>query len=267
VKDEAMPIASWGYAVFAATMVAIGILGLLRGDIIGIWDSVPKDFPVHGFLRYLSACIVLACGIGLFWRRTAAAAARVLLVYLLLWLVLFKVPVLIRGFAVEVSWESCSETVVIVAGAWAAYAWLAGEQDTKRRVGLAVGDRGVRVARTLYGLALIPFGLAHLSYLKQTASLVPAWLPSHAAWATLTGCTYIAAGLAVLTGVAARLAAVLSTTQMGLFTLLVWLPLVATNPRDPDQWSETVISWTLTAAGWVIADSYRGMAWLAVGKR
>jgi uncharacterized membrane protein len=262
-----MPIASWGYALFAATMVAIGILGLFRGDIVGIWDSVPKDFPAPQFLRYLSACVVLVCGIGLFWRRIAAAASRVLLVYLLLWLVLFKVPVLIRGFAVEVSWESCGETVVIVAGAWALYAWFASEQDKKRRVGLAAGDPGVRVARTLYGLALIPFGLAHLRYLKQTASLVPAWLPAHAAWATLTGCTYIAAGVAILIGIAARLAAVLSATQIGLFTLLVWLPLIATGPKDPDQWSETVISWTLTAAAWVIADTYHGMGWLAVGKR
>jgi uncharacterized membrane protein len=262
-----MPIASWGYAVFAATMVVIGILGFLRGDIVGIWDSVPKDFPVHQFLRYLSATIVLACGIGLFSRRTAAVAARVLLIYLLLWLVLFKVPVLIRGFAVEVSWESCSETVVIVAGAWALYAWLAGGQDSRRRVGLAAGDRGVRVARTLYGLALIPFGLAHLRYLKQTAGLVPAWLPAHAAWATFTGCTYIAAGVAVLIGIAARLAATLSASQMGVFTFLVWVPLIMANPKDPDQLSEAVISWTLTAAGWVIADSYRGMGWLAVGKR
>jgi uncharacterized membrane protein len=256
-----MRIASAGHAVFAAMMIALGVMGLVSGDFAPIWQPSPKALPAREFFTYVCAGISLACGLGLLWRRTAAPAARVLLVYLLLWLLLFRGLHIIAAPATQDSWSGAGETAVLVAAAWVLYAWFAGVSD-RQRVGFAVGSKGLRTATTLYGAALIPFGIAHFVFAKETASLVPAWLPLHLAWAYATGCAFIAAGLAIIAAVRARLAATLSALQIGLFTLLVWVPIVMRGSKDAFVWSETVISVTLSVSAWLVADSYRVMPWM-----
>lgn len=260
-----MRIASMGHALFASTMIALGILSLAKSDFSPIWQDAPKDFPARMVLVYFSALVTLASGIGLFWQRTAALAARVLLFSLLLWMLLFKARFIVLDPATEASYQSCGETAVIVAGAWVLYAWFAADWDN-RWLGFATGDKGVRIARVFYGLAMIAFGLSHFAYLQLTAPLVPDWLPWHVGWAYFTGGAYLAAGAAVLAGVRARLAAVLSAWQMGLFTLLVWLPAVLRGP-SAFQWSEFVVSWVLTVSAWVVADSYRRSSPRTLGRR
>ena len=248
-------VASVSRVVFAAVIIGLGVLSLINGDFAPIWQASLKNIPARELLVYLCAFIFLLSGIGLLWQGTAAIASRVLLIYLLLWLLLLRVVHIFLTPIAQDSWSGFGETAVIVAGAWVLYARFANDWDNQR-LGFAVGDKGLRIARTLYGIALIIFGIAHFNYLKDTATLVPSWLPWPIGWAFFFGCTFIAAGAAIIVGLCARLAAALSALQLGIFTLLVWVPVIAKH-HNVFQWSEFVISVAVTTGAWVVADSYR----------
>jgi uncharacterized membrane protein len=254
-----MRILGWGHALFAATLIGLGVYGLVTGHFGAIWGGVPKTLPGREILVYLCALISLACGAGLFWKRGATAAAGVLLVWLLAWMVLATGRSIWSAPLSVGSWENAAETAVLLAAAWTIFAGVAAGD---RRMGFAAGGRGLAIGRAIFGVALVVFGLAHFAYLELTAPLVPAWLPWHVFWAYFTGAAYIAAGLAVLARVLPRLAATLATAQIGLFTLLVWAPKLAAGSKDPSDWSEAVISWALTTGAWVVAESYRDARWL-----
>ena len=249
-----MRVVSAGHAVFAAVMIAIGIQGLVTGRVTAVWQPVPAGVPGREALEYLCALLSLTAGVGLIVRRTAAPAARVLLAALIVWLLAWRVRPLFVASLIEGTW-SFADALVMTAGAWVLFTWFATEWD-RRHLGFAASDPGVRVARVLYGIGLIPFGYAHFANVKGTAGLVPAWLPWHAGWAYATGGAFLAAGVAIIAGVYARLAAALSALQMGLFGLLVWVPILAAGSKNPFYWLEFATTCTLTAAGWVVADSY-----------
>ena len=253
--------ASSGHSVFSITMIGLGIVGLLYSNFVPVWNPVPASIPGRGIFVYLGPLISLASAIGLLVPRLAAIATRLLLTTLLLWLLLFRLPNFLLTSPFEACW-SVFPLAVMLAATWVLYVWFAADWD-RQHLSFVSGNNGLRIAHALYSFSLIFFGSAHFIDMKDTLSLIPNWLPGHAFWAYFTGGAFIAAGVAVLAGRCARLAAVLSAFQIGLFLLLVWLPIVAAGSKVPFQWSETILNAALLAAAWMVADSYQNTPWLA----
>jgi uncharacterized membrane protein len=107
----------------------------------------------------------------------------------------------------------------MLAATWVLYVRFAADWDRKH-FRFACSNDGLRVARVLYCLCLIFFGVVHFVDVKDTVSLIPHWLPGHLFWAYFTGGAFIAEGMATLIGFCARVAVKLSAFQLALF--LVW---------------------------------------------
>jgi uncharacterized membrane protein len=240
VEHTAVRIAGASQLAFAALLIALGVVGFALGVFSPIWQA-SRDLPGRDALVYICAAITLATGLGLVWQRTATIAAIVLCAALVWWFVTVRVRAVFHAPGAFGSWDSCAEGGVVIAAAWLVFA----------------RGASIHVARALYALCLISFGLGHFIYPDETAELVPTWLPVHLALAYVTGMAFVLAAGAMLVGVRAHLAAALSAAQIAVFTVLVWIPIVATGGANAFQWSEFGLSAALAVAGWVVADSYR----------
>ncbi|HEV8449551.1 MAG TPA: DoxX family membrane protein [Gemmatimonadaceae bacterium] len=239
---------------FAVALVGLAALTAVYGDFALQWQPVPAWVSDRRLLAYLSGALLFACGFALLTARASAIGARVFFFYALLWVLLLKVPKVAAAPLVEVNWLGLGEICVVLACSWTLFASLNDEpSDSAPR--FATGENGLRIARYLFAVALLPIGLSHFVYLPQTVAFVPSWLPYRTGWAYLGGAGHIAAGLGVLLGVMTELAATLEAAMIGVFTLLVWLPAAIANPASRLQWTGLVISGFIAAAAWVVAAS------------
>jgi uncharacterized membrane protein len=239
--------------LFAVGMIGLGILALVYGDFALVWQPVVLWIPGRTVLAYGSGLIMLLGGVGLLLRTTAAWSIRILLPYLIVWLLL-KLPALLAAPKMEAVWLGFGELAVLMAGGWVLFARLA-ELREGSSLRFATGEKGIRLARMLFAVSLIPIGLSHLVYVKETAELVPAWLPYRIGWAYLTGAGQIACGLGVLFSIFPRVAAWAEAGMISLFTLLVWGPAILAAPKTRLPWTAFFISWAIASAAWVVAQN------------
>ena len=250
--------------VLGVAMAGLGVLGLIHGDFALVWQRIPiAVLPGRTAIAYTCAALELLTGLGLLFRRTAGAASAILFPYSVLWLVLLKLPAVLAVPSMPATWLGFGEIAVLAAGCWILFILFAGGRE-RSRLRFLQGERGTRGARLLFAVSLPMIGLAHFVYGEQTAAMVPHWLPWRLGWAYLTGAGSIAAGLGVLFGVWARLAAALEAWMLLMFTLLVWGVGILGAPGERVQWTGFFISAAITAGAWAVAVSYRGVPWRAV---
>lgn len=235
---------------FIAGLIGLGVVALISGDFAMVWQPVPAWLPARTAVAYACGVLMLLIAGGLFIAATRAVAVKVLLPYLVLW-ALLKVPDVVTKPGIEASWLGLGELTLLLSGGWTLFARLSGTTQP----GWLTGDRGVRYARILFALSIIPIGLSHIVYVDATAGYVPHWLPYRTGWAYLTGAGQIASGLGLLFNVLPQIAAWAEAWQITLYTLLVWLPPLLFGPRTRLNWTAFFISWIFGAAAWAVAQN------------
>lgn len=229
--------------LFALGSILLGAVGIFFHDFAMQWQPVPAGFPIRTPLAYASGFVLVAGGVALLLPKGERAGAWLLTVFLGIWTVTLNLPAAIASYKSIGAWNSPAEIAFMTMGALA----LASSHAGSLRSVLA------RAARIVAGLAACVFGFAHFNYIDFTATMVPSWIPPNGVfWAWATGAGHLAAGLALVSGIQARLAATLLAGMMASFVILLHLPRVVAAPDQHVEWIMLGVSSMLAGAAWLV---------------
>ena len=220
-----------GRHIFGAAVLASGLVTL-------VWHTGPV------YLYALAAAQIIG-GICLQF-RTAARAGAMMIAAAYLALALLCVPLIVAHPSVYAAWGNFFYPFANVIGAAAAYALL---------TSMRISRSSLWIGCMLFGLCNISFAIEQVEFLARTASLVPRWIPpGQMFWAIATTAPFGLAGIALVIDRMTILATRLLAAMLWAFGLLVWVPLILSNPHTHSNWSEGTETVAIGAAAWLLAE-------------
>jgi|SRR5580704_9123860 hypothetical protein len=221
-----------------------GVAAFASGLITLAWHDY-NDLPQLRYVVYAAAAAQILGGAVIQVPRIAKTSASVLGAAYLVF-ALLCVPQIVTAPLIYNSWGNFFEQFSLLTGAAIVYARLssAWSPETLPRIG-----------RILMGICVASFALEQAVYLGATVSLVPKWVPPNQTfWAVATTVLFALAAVALLANRMALLAARLLTLMVVSFGLLVWVPLVLSDPHNHTNWSEIAETFAIAGAAWILAD-------------
>ncbi len=226
-----MPQSNIGRHVFGTAILASGIVSM-------VFHQGPA------YLYALAGAQVLG-GVAI-QLRPAARAGAIIIGAAYLVLALLCIPQIIALPRIYATWGNFFYPFANVIGAAAAYALL---------VSARLSKTALRIGCILFGICNASFAIEQVEFLGRTASLVPTWIPpSQMFWAVTTTAPFVLVAVALVVDRMAILATRLLAAMFWAFGLLVWIPLIFSNPHSHSNWSEGTETVAIGAASWLLAN-------------
>ncbi len=236
-----------GIVVYALAAIATGIMDAMWRDFDPAHQPIQAlggHIPGRALLAYVTAIWLIVGGALFLWRRTersgAAGLVAIQLIVAVFWLPRFVTAPRVLGFGIPVY-------VGVFGG-------LARQMILVMAAMLVLAPRTIVLARWIFGLASIDFGLAHFTSVREIASEVPKWMaPGGEFWAIVSAIAFILAGAAILAGIRDVLAARLLGVMFVLFSALIFVPATFAAFHSHVVWGGDAYNFTAAGATWIYA--------------
>jgi hypothetical protein len=235
---------SWGRLGRVAYGLGVAALG---GEMVVTRSFRAELMPMPGWLpaRAALACVIgvagVAAGLAIVDGRPARRVARGVTGAMWLSTLALLIPQLLANLRDAGAW-TCVFEAIAIGGGGAVLGW----------------PERPALGRIAFGASLPVFAVLHHLFRDYIVSVLPSWLPGNGlCWTYFTAAAHLAAGLSLVTGVLARLAAILAGIMFGTWVVVLHAPRIATTPSSSDEWTSGLIALAMCGGAWLIADARR----------
>ena len=233
---------------FGAAAVLFGVIALKWHD-ADTWQNLQHlwSLPYGSMIGGLLMIAQIAGGIGMQF-PAAGRLTSVILCAVYLCFSLACIPDMIAASNVYERYGG--SFFLFLSLLWGATALYASTEPNAAR-----GEWFGQIARLGLGLCAISFTLGQALLLRDTAQLVPKWIPPNQMfWAILTTVAFGLAALAILINRQARLAMRSMAIMLTLFGVAVWIPHVISQPKVHFFWSECALTFLVAGSAGMVAE-------------
>ena len=214
----AAPLAVFGAEHFAAAR--------------GIMQLVPKFMPWPLFWTYLVGVGLLAASLSIATKVQVQWSGLLFGIMMFLFVAMMDLPGTLANVHNRISWVLLCREMSFGSGGWI----LAGDAMARRNV--QAGSKLIAVGRVVIGVAAIFYGVEHFLHPINAPGvplekLMPTWIPGRLSIGYLTGAILLFAGVAILQGRKARVAATYLGSWIFLLVLFVYGPILIASLLDP----------------------------------
>jgi uncharacterized membrane protein YphA (DoxX/SURF4 family) len=216
---------------FAAPLAVFGAEHLSEARSIML--GVPSYMPWHLFWAYFVGCALLSASLSIATRIQVRWSGLLFGIMMVLFVAMLHVPRALASPHDRFAWTIVVREMSFAGGGWI----LAGEAMREHGRGQG-GDKLITVGRVLVAIAATFFGVENFLHTANVPGvplekLMPAWIPAHLLIGYLTGVILFVAGVAILVGRKARMAATYLGTWLVLVVLFVYGPILIAALADP----------------------------------
>jgi uncharacterized membrane protein YphA (DoxX/SURF4 family) len=244
----------FGRVCYGAGVAGLGVQHFVIADFVPVvLPSIPGWIPVPGAWPYVVGLGLLAAGVSIIIGLRARAAAFLLGLVLLAFLVLRHIPVQVASGTVWplYVWNNPLKLLTLAGGAFAVAASIpgawAGEKDR------LLTSFGCFALALTCGL----FGYEHFLAVQFVADLVPSWIPAHVFWTYFCGSALMAAGIGMILRIQARLAALLLGSMIFIWFIVLHVPRALADPRSGkgNEWASVFESVAFAGIGFILSQT------------